>query len=58
MYDPHARLSREVWRSEIDPERRVELHHTYDDFSSLKVYDSRVSGADAAMVPDRFDWLC
>jgi len=31
---------------------------TYDDFSSLKVYDSRVSGADAAMVPDRFDWLC
>lgn len=54
-YDPHASLAREVWRSEIDPERRVELHHTYDEYSFLKVYDSRVSGADAAMIPDGFD---
>ena len=54
-YDPHASLSREVWRSEIEPERRVELHHTYDEYSFLKVYDSRVSGADAAMIPDGFD---
>ncbi|TKX45572.1 hypothetical protein EXE41_11160 [Halorubrum sp. SD690R] len=54
-YDPHASLSREVWRSEIGPERRVELHHTYGEYSFLKVYDSRVSGADAAMIPDGFD---
>ncbi|MFD1570100.1 MULTISPECIES: hypothetical protein [Haloferacaceae] len=54
-YDPHARLSREVWRSTTTPERRVELHHNPSDYSFLKVFDSRVSGADAAMVPDGFD---
>lgn len=54
-YDPFARLGREVWRNtEVPSKPRVELHHHYDDFSFLKVYDGRVSGADSAMIPDGF----